>query len=149
MFKSRISRPHRIPDFQKSRVTGPWDHKVSVSTKKVKKKCSSLCTFNHAIGIICLNFTNYINVQPTNLDVSITQSRLSLEVGRLRHRPKLVNWNKKIKEKGKIRSTSFCYQSLEAKSTLLVNYRTWYLMLFNLTYTTCTVLYGTITVYRC
>ena len=25
-------------DFQKSRVTGPWDHKVSVSTKKVKKK---------------------------------------------------------------------------------------------------------------
>jgi hypothetical protein len=27
----------------------------------------------------------------TNLDVSITQSRLSLEVGRLRHRPELVN----------------------------------------------------------
>jgi hypothetical protein len=25
-------------DFQKSRVTGPWDHKVSVSAKKVKKK---------------------------------------------------------------------------------------------------------------
>jgi hypothetical protein len=24
-------------DFQKSRVTGPWDHKVSVSAKKVKK----------------------------------------------------------------------------------------------------------------
>jgi hypothetical protein len=39
-------------DFQKSRVTGSWDHKVSVSTKKVKKKCSCLCTFkdlaNHA-----------------------------------------------------------------------------------------------------
>ncbi len=25
-------------DFQKSRVTGPWDHKVSVSAKKVNKK---------------------------------------------------------------------------------------------------------------
>ena len=24
-------------DFQKSRVTGPWDRKVSVSAKKVKK----------------------------------------------------------------------------------------------------------------
>jgi hypothetical protein len=24
-------------DLQKSRVTGPWDHKVSVSAKKVKK----------------------------------------------------------------------------------------------------------------
>ncbi len=24
-------------DFQKSRVTGPWDHMVSVSAKKVKK----------------------------------------------------------------------------------------------------------------
>ncbi len=31
-------------DFQKSRVTGPWDHKVSVSAKKVKKM-SCLCTF--------------------------------------------------------------------------------------------------------
>jgi hypothetical protein len=25
-------------DFQKYRVTGPWDHKVSVSAKKVIKK---------------------------------------------------------------------------------------------------------------
>jgi hypothetical protein len=25
-------------DFQKSRVTGPWNHKISVSAKKVKKK---------------------------------------------------------------------------------------------------------------
>jgi hypothetical protein len=25
-------------NFQKSRVTGPWDHMVSVSAKKVKKK---------------------------------------------------------------------------------------------------------------
>jgi hypothetical protein len=32
--------------FQKSRVTGPWDHKDSVSAKKVKKKISCLCTFN-------------------------------------------------------------------------------------------------------
>ncbi len=32
-------------DFQKSRVTGPWDHKDSVSAKKVKKNISCLCTF--------------------------------------------------------------------------------------------------------
>jgi hypothetical protein len=32
-------------DFQKSRVTGPWNHKVSVSAKKVKRKISCLCTF--------------------------------------------------------------------------------------------------------
>jgi hypothetical protein len=32
-------------DFQKSCVTGPWDLKVSVSAKKVKKKISCLCTF--------------------------------------------------------------------------------------------------------
>jgi len=46
-------------DFQKSRVTGPWDHKVSVSAKKVTKKISCLCTFKtwrfcrpiHAEGI--------------------------------------------------------------------------------------------------
>jgi hypothetical protein len=31
-------------DFQKSRVTGTWDHKDSVSAKKVKKKISCLCT---------------------------------------------------------------------------------------------------------
>ncbi len=35
-------------DFPKSRVTGPWDHKDSVSAKKVKKKISCLCTFNTA-----------------------------------------------------------------------------------------------------
>jgi hypothetical protein len=32
-------------DFQKSRVTGPWDHKDSVSAKKVFKKISCLWTF--------------------------------------------------------------------------------------------------------
>ncbi len=36
MFKSQISRPNRI-DFKKFRVTGPWDHKISVSAKKSKK----------------------------------------------------------------------------------------------------------------
>jgi hypothetical protein len=35
-------------DFQKSRVTGPWDHKDSASAKKVKTKISCLCTFNCA-----------------------------------------------------------------------------------------------------
>jgi hypothetical protein len=34
-------------DFQKSRVTGPWDHMVSVSAKK-SQKISCLCTFNHS-----------------------------------------------------------------------------------------------------
>jgi hypothetical protein len=33
-------------DFQKSRVTSHWDHMVSVSAKKVKKKISCLCAFN-------------------------------------------------------------------------------------------------------
>ena len=32
-------------DFQKSRVTGPWDHKVLVSAKKNFKQISCLCTF--------------------------------------------------------------------------------------------------------
>ncbi len=36
-------------DFQKSRVTGPWDHMVSVSAKKVKQKISCLCTFKKGI----------------------------------------------------------------------------------------------------
>ncbi len=31
-------------DFQKTRVTGPWDHMVADSAKKVKKT-SCLCTF--------------------------------------------------------------------------------------------------------
>jgi hypothetical protein len=34
--------------FQKSRVTGPWDHMVSVSAKKVKK-ISCLCTFKGTV----------------------------------------------------------------------------------------------------
>jgi hypothetical protein len=33
-------------DFQKFRVTGPWDHKDLVSAKKINKKISCLCTFN-------------------------------------------------------------------------------------------------------
>jgi hypothetical protein len=42
-------------DFQKSRVTGPWDHKVSVSAKKVKKKfhaCVPLKVLTIGNGII-------------------------------------------------------------------------------------------------
>jgi hypothetical protein len=37
-------------DFQKSRGTGPWNHKVSVSAKKIQKKMSCLCTFKVAVG---------------------------------------------------------------------------------------------------
>ncbi len=38
-------------NFQKSRVTGPWDHKDSVSAKKVKKKISCLCTFKGTVAL--------------------------------------------------------------------------------------------------
>jgi hypothetical protein len=37
-------------DFQKSRVTGPWDHEVLVTAEKVKQKISCLCTFKRAHG---------------------------------------------------------------------------------------------------
>jgi hypothetical protein len=30
-------------DFQKSRITGPWDHKVSVSAKKFEEKKFHAC----------------------------------------------------------------------------------------------------------
>jgi hypothetical protein len=42
-------------NFQKSRVTGPWDHKVSVSAKKVKKKfhaCVPLISFVSFITLL-------------------------------------------------------------------------------------------------
>jgi hypothetical protein len=39
-------------DFQKSRFTGPWDHRDSVSAKKVFKKISCLCTFKQETEII-------------------------------------------------------------------------------------------------
>jgi hypothetical protein len=50
MFKSRISRPNRIR-FSKSRVTGPWDHKVSVSAKKVKKKFHACVPLTRVIAV--------------------------------------------------------------------------------------------------
>jgi hypothetical protein len=34
-------------DFEKSHVTGPWDHKVSVSAKKVKKKFHACVPLKH------------------------------------------------------------------------------------------------------
>ncbi len=37
-------------DFQKSRVTGPWDHKVSVSAKKVLKKFHACVPLNRLHG---------------------------------------------------------------------------------------------------
>ncbi len=49
-------------DFQKSRVTGPWDHKDSVSAKKVKKKISCLCTFKGTM--FCKKLQNYSKVLP-------------------------------------------------------------------------------------
>jgi hypothetical protein len=41
-------------DFQKSHVTGPWDHKVLVSAKKCKK-ISCLCTFKYKYYILSAN----------------------------------------------------------------------------------------------
>ncbi len=42
-------------DFQKSRVTGPWDHKVSVSAKKVTKKCHACMELDlpSLFGLLC------------------------------------------------------------------------------------------------
>jgi hypothetical protein len=37
-------------DFQKSHVTGPWDHKVSVSAKKVSKKCHACVPFRNQVS---------------------------------------------------------------------------------------------------
>ncbi len=51
-------------DFQKSRVTGPWDHKVSVSAKKVKQKISCLCTFK--VCFTChASVTQWLNYECT------------------------------------------------------------------------------------
>ncbi len=47
-------------DFQKSRGTGPWDHMVSVSAKKVFKKISCLCTFNKQPSVL----ENVVIVEP-------------------------------------------------------------------------------------
>ena len=61
-------------DYQKSRVTGPWDHKDSVSAKKVKKKCHAcvpLKTLFHAkqhfSQILKLMYTNTLVVCPPSL----------------------------------------------------------------------------------
>ncbi len=37
-------------DFKKSRVTGTWDHKDTVSAKKVKKKCHACVPLRELIG---------------------------------------------------------------------------------------------------
>ncbi len=41
-------------DFQKSRVTGPWDHKVSVSAKKGKKNVHACLPLKNAETILVL-----------------------------------------------------------------------------------------------
>ncbi len=48
-------------DFKKSRVTGPWDHKDSVSVKKVKKKISCLCTFKGESRKDVLEWLNWVD----------------------------------------------------------------------------------------
>ncbi len=48
MLKSWIYLCQFEYDFKKSRVTGPWDHIISVSAKKVTQKISCLCTFKTA-----------------------------------------------------------------------------------------------------
>jgi hypothetical protein len=39
-------------DFEKSSVTGSWDHKDLVSVKKVFEKNSCLCTFNYLVFVL-------------------------------------------------------------------------------------------------
>ena len=45
-------------DFQKSRVTGPWDHKVLVSAKKGKKK------FHACVPLISAIHQHYMYAWP-------------------------------------------------------------------------------------
>jgi hypothetical protein len=56
-------------DFQKSRVTGPWDHKVSVSANKVKKKF-------HACGPLRLR--TYLLMLSTFMFFGITLSTVPI-----------------------------------------------------------------------
>jgi hypothetical protein len=68
-----ISRPNDF-DFQKSRVTCPWDHVDSVSAKKVKK-ISFFCTFkktSHCVYIehdLLLLFSTQLRGEPVFLNV--------------------------------------------------------------------------------
>jgi hypothetical protein len=69
-------------DFQKSRVTGPWDHIFSVFCKKSIKKISCLCTFNPSfphclLSNVCLPpaFLSVCLLQPVCLPADPCRSR--------------------------------------------------------------------------
>jgi hypothetical protein len=57
-------------DFQKSRVTGPWDHKVSVSAKKFEKKFHACVPLNITLllinngGVTTPNYGIYTRISP-------------------------------------------------------------------------------------
>jgi hypothetical protein len=57
MFEGRISRPNRIRFSKKSHVTGPWDHKVSVSARKFLKKFHACVPVKGSTLVfnVCLN----------------------------------------------------------------------------------------------
>ncbi len=54
-------------DFQKSRVTYPWDHKDSVSAKKVKKK------FHACVPLRYIKWTCFDNFFPPGLSYPTVQ----------------------------------------------------------------------------
>ncbi len=59
MFKSQISRPNWIR-FSKISCAGPWDHMVSVSAKKVKKKIFMLVYLYNIIKFLFLFCRNSV-----------------------------------------------------------------------------------------
>ncbi len=72
-------------DFQKSLVTGPWDHKVSVSAKKVKRKF-------HA----CVPFTRWIRYWQSKFKGFMMKEWISEEMERIKN---TVSKNKNNKSK--------------------------------------------------
>jgi hypothetical protein len=62
-------------DFQKSRVTGPWDHKVSVSAKKLKKchACLTLSSSADGVTIQCTFCSHWADANTFHLKKRIMQ----------------------------------------------------------------------------
>ncbi len=58
-------------DFQKSRVTVPWDHKDSVSAKKVLKKFHACVPLTQNKNLINDNTVTYLAVRQVTFDISI------------------------------------------------------------------------------
>jgi hypothetical protein len=81
MFKSQISRPNLIV-FQKSLVTGPWDHKVLVSAKKLKKfmlvYLYGFLDSSVAVRGPCFLLVCYLGLHPRHLGVGAHYRKMPL-----------------------------------------------------------------------